>query len=351
MRRSEDLYTNFSLVFFADSAANFNFKFSQKLPLEKIRFLTYNRFMVFTILGSGTSHGVPVIACKCKVCTSQDAHDRRLRASALITNEAGGKTTRVLIDVGPDFREQALRAKIHSLDLILLTHGHADHLHGLDDIRIFSHTKVPHSSTKVDDAAKNAPPEGIHIFANAETRKIVRLHFDYIFKRTQVGGGKPRIKLLRGESLTPKNPLEIGGMQIISIPLKHGKVDCLGYLVSTRDGEGKKRSVAYLTDCNFIAQKSIDLILENCGILEHAVIDGLREKTHSTHFVFSQALDVAEKIRPRHTWMTHMTHDKSHEEVKLYLEKILANYPNLTEIVKNGGSVEPAYDGLELTVQ
>lgn len=307
--------------------------------------------MVFTILGSGTSHGVPVIACKCKVCSSQDTRDRRLRASALITNEAGGKTTRVLIDVGPDFREQALRAKIPSLDLILLTHGHADHLHGLDDIRIFSHTKVPHSSIKIDDAAKNAPPEGIHIFANAETRKIVRLHFDYIFKRTQVGGGKPRIKLMRGESLTPKNPLEIGGMQIISIPLKHGKVDCLGYLVSTRDGEGKKRSVAYLTDCNFIAQKSIDLILENCGILEHAVIDGLREKTHSTHFVFSQALDVAEKIRPRHTWMTHMTHDKSHEEVKLYLEKILVNYPNLTEIVKNGGSVEPAYDGLELNAQ
>lgn len=306
--------------------------------------------MVLTILGSGTSHGVPVIACKCKVCQSNDAHDKRLRASALVTNEADGKITRVLIDVGPDFREQALRANIPSLDLILLTHGHADHLHGLDDIRIFSHTNVPHSTPKVDDAAKNAPPEGIHIFANAETRKVVRLHFDYIFKRTQVGGGKPRIKLLRSESLTPNNPLEIGGMQIISVPLKHGKVDCSGYLVSTRDGEGKKHSVAYLTDCNFIAQKSIELILENCGILEHAVIDGLRERPHSTHFGFAQALDIAEKIRPRNTWVTHMTHDKSHEEVKLHLETILANYPNLTEIVRNGGSVDPAYDGLELSV-
>lgn len=306
--------------------------------------------MIFTILGSGTSHGVPVIACKCKVCASADAHDRRLRASALFTNEIDGKITRVLIDVGPDFREQALRAKIPSLDLILLTHGHADHLHGLDDIRIFSHTKVPHSTPKVDDAAKNAPPEGIHIFANAETRKIVRLHFDYIFKRTQVGGGKPRIKLMRSESLTPKNPLEIGGMQIISIPMKHGKVNCSGYLVSTRDGEGKKRSVAYLTDCNFIGEKSIELILENCGILEHAVIDGLREKPHSTHFGFAEALEVAEKISPRHTWLTHMTHDKSHEEVKAHLAEILANYPKLTEIVKNGGSVAPAYDGLELIV-
>lgn len=306
--------------------------------------------MVFTILGSGTSHGVPVIACKCKVCSSSDSHDRRLRASALITNDAAGKTARVLIDVGPDFREQALRAKIPSLDLILLTHGHADHLHGLDDIRIFSHTKVPHSTAKADDAAKNAPPEGIHIFANSDTRKIMRLHFDYIFKRTQVGGGKPRIKLMRAESLTPKNPLEIGGMQIISIPMKHGKVDCSGYLVSTCGSDGKKRSIAYLTDCNFIGQKSIKLILENCGILEHAVIDGLREKPHSTHFSFSEALEVAEKIRPLHTWMTHITHDKSHEEVKLYLDKILAGYPNLAEIVKNGGTVSPAYDGLELVV-
>lgn len=306
--------------------------------------------MVFTILGSGTSHGVPVIACKCNVCSSSDAHDRRLRASAFFTNETGGSITRVLIDVGPDFREQALRAKIPSLDLILLTHGHADHLHGLDDIRIFSHTKVPHSTPKGDDAAKNAPPEGIHIFANAETRKIVRLHFDYIFKRTQVGGGKPRIKLLRSESLTSKHPLEIGGMQIISIPMKHGKVNCSGYLISTRDGEGKKRSVAYLTDCNFIGEKSIELILKNCGILEHAVIDGLREKPHSTHFGFAEALEVAEKIQPRHTWMTHITHDKSHEEVKAHLAKILANYPKLTEIVRDGGSVGPAYDGLELIV-
>lgn len=306
--------------------------------------------MVFTILGSGTSHGVPVIACKCKVCSSSDSHDRRLRASALITNDAAGKTARVLIDVGPDFREQALRAKIPSLDLILLTHGHADHLHGLDDIRIFSHTKVPYSTAKADDAAKNAPPEGIHIFANSDTRKIMRLHFDYIFKRTQVGGGKPRIKLLRAESLKPKKPLEIGGMQIISVPMKHGKVDCSGYLISTFGSDGKKRSIAYLTDCNFIGQKSIELILENCGILEHAVIDGLREKPHSTHFSFSEALEVAEKIRPRHTWMTHITHDKSHEEVKLYLDKILAGYPNLAEIVKNGGTVSPAYDGLELVV-
>lgn len=306
--------------------------------------------MVFTILGSGTSHGVPVIACKCKVCSSQDAHDRRLRASALVTNEVDGKITRVLIDVGPDFREQALRAKLSSLDLILLTHGHADHLHGLDDVRIFSHTKLPHSPTKADDAAKNAPPEGIHIFANAATRKNVRQHFDYIFKRTQIGGGKPRIKLLPSETLTQKNPLEIGGMQIISVPLKHGKVDCSGYLFSARGADGKKRSVAYLTDCNFIEEKSIELILENCGILEHAIIDGLREKPHSTHFNFEQALEVAEKIQPRHTWMTHMTHDKSHEETKQYLERILANYPRLAEIVKSGGSVAPAYDGLELSV-
>lgn len=306
--------------------------------------------MVLKILGSGTSHGVPVIACDCAVCNSSDAHDRRLRASAFVTNTEGDKTTNILIDVGPDFREQALAAKINSLDLILLTHGHADHLHGLDDIRIFSHTDVPNSTPKKDDPAKNAPPEGIHIYANPSTKKIVKTHFDYIFKRTQIGGGKPRIKLLNAYSLTEKNPLCVGGMEIIALPMLHGKLDSTGYLFSTRGADGQKRSIAYLTDCNFISQKTADLIVRNAGVLEHAVIDGLRKKVHATHFGFEQALAFAEKIKPRHTWTTHMTHDQSHEEIKEYFNEILPNYPNLERIVKAGGSVQPAYDGLELAL-
>lgn len=296
--------------------------------------------MTLTILGSGTSHGVPVIACSCAVCSSSDGHDKRLRASAFLESNSGGKTTHVLIDVGPDFRMQALRQKIPALDAVLITHGHADHLHGLDDIRIFSHTKTR------DKAASETP---MPIFANKSTQKIIRTHFDYIFMRTQMGGGKPLVELKRAERMTEKNPLKIGGMEIISVPMKHGIVDVSGYLISESSADGKKRSIAYLTDCNSIPDSSAALILRNCGTLEHLVIDGLRKESHTTHFSFSEALAFAEKIRPRHTWTTHMTHNTGHEELKKYLIEILPQFPALEKIVASGGSVAPAYDGLVLS--
>ena len=311
--------------------------------------------MVLTILGSGTSHGVPVIACNCKVCRSADPRDKRYRASALVENEFKGKTWRVLIDAGPDFRSQALAAGLSSLDALLLTHGHADHLHGLDDIRIFSHTKVPHSKAKytdlqgqVHDDSENTKP--MPIYANPSTIKIVRGHFDYIFKRTQIGGGKPLVQLIDADTLTAKNPLLIGGMEIIAIPMKHGKIDATGYLISTRAPDGTKKSAAYLTDCNFIGDKAVRLINENAGTLAHAVIDGLRKESHSTHFSFSQALSLAEKIKPLHTWTTHMTHDLSHQEIIQYFNEILPEYPELKKIAAGGGSVLPAHDGLKMEV-
>ena len=311
--------------------------------------------MILTILGSGTSHGVPVIACNCKVCKSADPRDKRYRASALIENEFEGKTWRVLIDVGPDFRSQALACGLPSLDALLLTHGHADHLHGLDDIRIFSHTKVPHAHSKYTDAngavhGSNEFTKPMPIYADKETTKIVRSHFDYIFKRTQIGGGKPLVTLNSAENLVPTAPLKIGGMEIISIPMKHGKLPTTGYLISAIGADGTKKSVVYLTDCNYISPSAIDLIKQNCGTLVHAVIDGLRKEVHTTHFSFEQALGVADLIQPRHTWTTHMTHDFSHEEISNYYQEILPEYPGLKKIVAGGGSVLPAYDGLRLEV-
>lgn len=311
--------------------------------------------MVLTILGSGTSHGVPVIACNCKVCKSADPRDKRYRASALLENEFEGKTWRVLIDVGPDFRSQALACGLPSLDAVLLTHGHADHLHGLDDIRIFSHTKVPNAVSKYTDASGNVHETNeftkpMPIYANRSTLKITRGHFDYIFKRTQIGGGKPLVRLVKAESFSPKKPLKIGGMEIIPIPMKHGRVDTMGWLISARGTDGKKRSAAYLTDCNYVAPSSVRLIKENCGVLAHAVIDGLRKNAHTTHFSFEDALSLAEEIKPRNTWTTHMTHDFGYEEIASYFKEILPRYPELKKIVADGGSVLPAHDGLRLEV-
>lgn len=309
--------------------------------------------MVLTILGSGTSHGVPVVACNCAVCKSSDPRDKRYRASALLENDFEGKTWRVLIDIGPDFRSQALACGLSSLDALLITHGHADHLHGLDDIRIFSHTKVPHSISKYTD--KNGVPhpsneftKPMPIYADSDATKIIRSHFDYIFKRTQIGGGKPLVQLWNAEKLTPKNPLKIGGMEIISIPMRHGRIPTTGYLISTTGKDGKKKSAAYLTDCNFVSPAAASLINDNAGDLVHAVIDGLRKEGHTTHFSFSEALDLAELIQPRHTWTTHMTHDMSHKDIISYLEGILPERAGLKKIVADGGSVLPTYDGLRL---
>lgn len=309
--------------------------------------------MVITILGSGTSHGVPVIACNCAVCKSSDPRDKRYRASALIENDFEGKTWRVLIDIGPDFRSQALAQGLSSLDALLITHGHADHLHGLDDIRIFSHTKVPNSISKYTDKdgvehPTNEFTKPMPIYADKAATKIIRAHFDYIFHRTQIGGGKPLVQLKKAEALTPKNPLKIGGMEIISIPMKHGKIPTTGYLISAVAKDGTKKSAAYLTDCNFVSPDAVSLINDNAGLLVHAVIDGLRKDVHTTHFSFEEALATANLIQPRHTWTTHMTHDMGHADIIKYFEEILPQYPELKKIVADGGSVLPAHDGLRL---
>lgn len=309
--------------------------------------------MVITILGSGTSHGVPVVACNCAVCKSSDPRDKRYRASALIENDFEGKTWRVLIDIGPDFRSQALAQGLSSLDALLITHGHADHLHGLDDIRIFSHTKVPNSISKYTDKdgvehPTNEFTKPMPIYADKAATKIIRAHFDYIFHRTQIGGGKPLVQLKKAEALTPKNPLKIGGMEIISIPMRHGKIPTTGYLISAVAKDGTKKSAAYLTDCNFVSPDAVSLINDNAGLLVHAVIDGLRKEDHTTHFSFAEALSLAGLIQPRHTWTTHMTHDMGHADIIKYFEEILPQYPELKKIVADGGSVLPAHDGLRL---
>lgn len=318
--------------------------------------------MKMILLGTGTSHGIPCIACHCHVCTSKDSRDKRFRCSAYVTNQnKNGTVSHLQIDTGPEFRLQCIKYGIENIDAVLLTHSHADHLHGLDDIRVFSHTL---GSDKIEELKKNSenagiPPKmlensvngrGICLYANSQTIEDVKSRFSYIFKQnTQVGGGKPKLTLVDCAEIEKNPPAEFGDLTVVPVPLKHGALDDSGWLISCRNEEdGKIHSIAYLTDTSFVPPEGIQLLKEKGGIIEHCVIDGLRVKPHSTHFGFRQAMEVAEQIKPRHTWFVHICHLMTHVEIQEYAKAQLPDFPNLCEIVKNGGSVEPGYDGLVL---
>lgn len=287
--------------------------------------------MKLTFLGTGTSHGVPVIGCDCKVCKSEDKKDRRYRSSVLITTN---DDKNILIDIGPEFRLQALENNIKKLDSVLLTHSHADHLHGIDDLRIFSCvlSKRPEnaSAEKYD-----APP--IPIYTNENTIKDIEVRFAYFFKTVTEGGGHAKVTLEKADS-----QFNCNGLTVTPIPMMHGSLPTTGWLLTETNADGNKQSIAYLTDCSFISDESINLIKENCGTLKHLVIDGLREKEHSTHFNFLQAMEAADKIGGEQVWLTHLTHMHSHSEVTEYINNNLCNFPNL----KKCKSVQPAYDKL-----
>lgn len=282
--------------------------------------------MKLQFLGTGTSHGVPVIACDCPVCKSTDFHDKRFRSSVYITADDGKC---ILIDVGPDFRMQALNFNIRKIDAVLLTHAHADHLHGIDDLRIFS-CEVSNNSDNKNDKY-NAPP--IPIYTNSETAKDISFRFDYLFKEVTEGGGHAKI-LVKSVS----NKFKIGETTITPLPMMHGHLPTTGWLVTTKENN----SIAYLTDCNYISDDSIALIHKNCGKLKHLVIDGLRIKKHSTHFNYLDALQASSKIGGENIWLTHMAHNSSHEETAAYLDEHRKDFPEL----ENADTILPAYDGL-----
>lgn len=299
-----------------------------------------------TLLGTGTSHGVPVIACKCPVCTSSDPHDKRLRCSALIEHE----NQQLLIDVGPDFREQALKFDICHLDAVFITHAHADHLHGIDDLRIFSHKNS--AAMCKDQAILQKYPEtsgeGLPVYTSERTKGYIHERFPYIFVDHDKGGGIPKLHLISMEPNNSQNPLKLGGIEAVPIPMLHGNHHTIGFVFSYTRSDGSKKGIAYLTDCNFISEQSLSEVKKAGDKIEHLVIDALREREHSSHCNFSQALAYAEQIGAKHTWFTHITHEKNHIQIQNYIEEHLQEFPNLVQIVKNGGSVSPSYDGLVL---
>ncbi|GAC1430114.1 MAG: GPMC system MBL fold metallohydrolase [Terriglobales bacterium] len=248
-----------------------------------------------TVLGSGTSMGVPTIGCDCAVCHSTDPHDRRTRPSVLI--EYGGHA--VIIDTTPDFREQAIRENICSLDAALYTHAHADHILGIDDLRPLSFLHRPNK---------------LPLYARQDAVDFIRSMFRYVFDANYKFGGLPQLELKVIEG-----PMELFGIRFEPITVVHGDMEIYGF----RFG-----SAAYLTDHSDIPESSVEKLRD----LDILFLDALRYKPHPTHSTVENSLRIVEKVKPKRAFFTHICHDLPHEETNASLP------PN----------VQLSYDGMKL---
>ncbi len=252
--------------------------------------------MKIIFLGTGTSHGVPVVGCKCKVCISRNSKNIRNRTSIYI--EKSG--TPIVIDTPAEFRIATLKYKVKKINAVLLTHCHSDHIAGLDDIRRYNEIQN----------------EIIPVFGNEETLKEVKNRFAYIFKKTQEGGGKPKIVL---KKIRPYLKFKIGVITVLPITVKHGSMDVVSYRIG---------NFVYMTDVSYIPPASFNY-LKNVDVL---VLDALRKERHPTHFNLLEAIETAKKIGAKNVYFTHISHRLEHNAI----EKELPHNMKL------------AYDGLEI---
>ncbi len=252
----------------------------------------------FVFLGTGTSHGVPLIGCGCETCTSNDPHNQRTRCAVAIGLPKGN----LLIDTPPELRLQLLRERIGLIHVAAFTHSHADHLFGLDDLRIFPRY-LGHE---------------LPIYCRKSVESRIRRSFDYAFDpavQAYPAGGIPKLTFRSIDSA----PFDVLGAQIIPVPLEHGRYECLGFRIG---------NIAYCTDVKTIPAASADLLAG----LDVLVLDCLRDEEHVTHMNFEEAMAAIALLRPKRTFLTHLCHRLEHEATTRRLPP----------------GVELAYDGLRV---
>ena len=251
--------------------------------------------MTITFLGTGTSQGVPIIGCDCEVCTSTDPNNNRLRSAIWIDSPEAS----IVIDTGPDFRYQMLRANVRKLDAIIFTHSHKDHIAGLDDVRAYNFFQQ----------------KPMDIYGNGETLNALRKEFAYVFdNKTYPGIPQLNLHELSGE------PFNINGLEIVPIRVLHYKLEVFGFRIGP---------FTYITDANFIAPEERD----KCRGSKALVLNALRHEQHISHFTLNDAIDVAKDVAAEETYYTHISHQLGlHSEVDLTLP------PHM----------HLAYDGLQL---
>lgn len=251
--------------------------------------------MKITFLGTGTSQGVPLIGCPCEVCTSTDKRNKRLRSSIWV--QARGVS--VVIDSGPDFRYQMLRAGVKQLDGIVYTHGHKDHVAGMDDVRAYNFfTDQP-----------------VNLYATEETQQTLMREFSYVFADVHYPG-VPRVHL---NSIYPSQPFEIKGLMFTPILVKHMYMDVLGFRIG---------DFTYITDANYITPDELDKIRGSKAL----VLNALRHEKHPSHFTLNEAIAVAESTGVQNTYFTHISHQLGrHADVESQLpDGIHLSYDGLT---------------------
>jgi phosphoribosyl 1,2-cyclic phosphate phosphodiesterase len=249
-----------------------------------------------TFLGTGTSQGVPVIACDCETCASADSHDKRLRTSILIEKDE----INLVVDAGPDFRQQMLRENIRKLDAIILTHEHKDHIAGMDDVRAFNY--------KSQDA--------IDIYAEERVQKAVKKEYSYVFAEYQYPGiPNMRLNAINEYGFTVK------GIAIIPLRVFHYRLPVYGFRVG---------NFAYVTDANYIPEETKEKLF---GV-KYFVLNALRKEKHISHFSLREAIDIVREVSPRKAFITHISHQMGlHKEVSAQLPPgIMLGYDGLSFI-------------------